>query len=442
MLLVLSLVPLGFALWLALSPVENPGVQDCGSPVAFVAQNRTNVRLPRIGDPDYTPDTPRLNDQPRCTERVDERLGTVAAWGAAFVGTALLGAVLGLIDDRLRLRREPRFEELLREAPADAPQPGWDQPVIPMEDLGRELPDVEGEDVEALFVWGVVGSIVVPAVVAGREVLDVVDRLQFVPVLVAVLLGLLLPVLAAAPLMAAADSRIAFQRATAVAVAGGYLTRVMPAFGWSGVQAHVLARAGVPAADARRRAGLAVVVAGAVVAVAFVVGWLILVTSGEGDWPPRALLLVLGIAIGLSAGIGLLPVRYRRLVFPLDRSLLQEWSSLARRPLSLAALIGGAIAQPLVVGLALVFAVEACGGEASALAVLGVAWFALGLGAVVPTPGGLPVVEAATVVALALVGVDPAVAAAATVVWRLATYWLALLPGAVATRRLSRAGAL
>jgi undecaprenyl-diphosphatase len=441
-LLVLSLVPLGLSIWLAFTRVENPGVQDCGTPVAFIVQGRTNVRLPRLGDPEFTPDTPRLNAQPRCTERVDERLAAVAAWGGAFVGMALLGAVLGLIDDRMRLRREPRFEELLREAPPDAPDPLWDRPVIPVEDLGHRLPAVEPEDVDALVVWGLVAMIAVPALVSGREALDVVDTLDFVPMVIAVLLGAAVPVLAAAPLMAVTGSRLPFRRAVTVVIAGAYLAKAMPAFGWSGVQAHFLVRLGMPADEARRSVGLLTVIAAGVATVFAVVGAFLVLGAGDSGWPPRSLLLVLTVAVALSVGVGLMGIRYRRLVFPLDRSLMGEWSALRRLPLSLAAVVGGPIAQALALGLALVLCVAACGGDASVVAVLAVAWLALGLGAVSPTPGGLLVVESVTVLALSRIGIDPAVAAASTVVWRLATYWLPYLPGAVTSWRLRRAAVL
>ena len=60
------------------------------------------------------------------------------------------------------------------------------------------------------------------------------------------------------------------------------------------------------------------------------------------------------------------------------------------------------------------------------------------LGSAVPTPGGLGAVEAALTFAFTSVGVPPAVALSATLVYRGAFYWLRIPLGALAMKWLDR----
>jgi hypothetical protein len=120
--LLASLVPLVVALALFLVPVENPGVQRCGSPIVFAIQSPGNDRVAREGLDDATFEARR--SQTTCTERVDDRLRLGFLAGAVFVALAFVGAVIGIVDDRLRYRRAPRFETLLRERPTDPSETG------------------------------------------------------------------------------------------------------------------------------------------------------------------------------------------------------------------------------------------------------------------------------------------------------------------------------
>jgi hypothetical protein len=114
-LLLVSLVPLAIAAASAFVPVENPGVQRCGGPLPFVVERQRDLRLdPAVVDA-ATYEAQRA--QAPCSERVAARLRVGFTAGAVFVSLALLGALIGLVDDRRRLRAEPRFEQLLRERP-------------------------------------------------------------------------------------------------------------------------------------------------------------------------------------------------------------------------------------------------------------------------------------------------------------------------------------
>lgn len=112
-LLIGSLVPLVIALWALTAPVSNPGVQACGSPLWFVIDSGGNSPVDATSLDDATAEA--LRAQPRCTQRVDQRM-TIAMWsGGAFVALALTGAVLGLVDDRRSVRSAPDLDEVLPE---------------------------------------------------------------------------------------------------------------------------------------------------------------------------------------------------------------------------------------------------------------------------------------------------------------------------------------
>jgi hypothetical protein len=121
-LLIASLVPLAVAMACFLVPVDNPGVQQCGSPLVFGIQSPGNDRVARDGLDEATFEARRA--QATCTERVDDRLRIGFLAGAVFILLAFTGAVVGIVDDRLRYRRAPGFETLLRERPTDPSQPG------------------------------------------------------------------------------------------------------------------------------------------------------------------------------------------------------------------------------------------------------------------------------------------------------------------------------
>ena len=64
------------------------------------------------------------------------------------------------------------------------------------------------------------------------------------------------------------------------------------------------------------------------------------------------------------------------------------------------------------------------------------------VGQAAPTPGGLGAVEAAIAAGLTATGIDGDVAVSATLVFRLVTFWLPVLPGWVAFQRLQKSGDL
>jgi undecaprenyl-diphosphatase len=60
------------------------------------------------------------------------------------------------------------------------------------------------------------------------------------------------------------------------------------------------------------------------------------------------------------------------------------------------------------------------------------------IAAAAPTPGGLGAMEAALVAGLTAVGMEAGIAVAAVLAYRLATYWLPILPGWLSFQLLER----
>ena len=88
----------------------------------------------------------------------------------------------------------------------------------------------------------------------------------------------------------------------------------------------------------------------------------------------------------------------------------------------------------------LVASVAAFGASASIVQVGAVYLVASLIAAASPTPGGLGAIEAATIAGLTGIGIPSGPAVSAVLVYRLATYWLPVLPGWYSWRLLQRMG--
>lgn len=157
--------------------------------------------------------------------------------------------------------------------------------------------------------------------------------------------------------------------------------------------------------------------------------------SGVGGLSlPTGSTVLLAVAV-LFALVGVLlaiaPVR-RRLVRPLVgmlRSGIGQISAVFRRPARVLALFGGSTAISLSYVAAIACSVQAFGGGIS-LAQIGTAYLAaVAIATLAPTPGGLGALEAALIAGLTGFGLASGPAVAAVLTFRLATFWLPILPG-------------
>ena len=127
-------------------------------------------------------------------------------------------------------------------------------------------------------------------------------------------------------------------------------------------------------------------------------------------------------------------------LLPSLRSSLAGLGRVARSPVRLTLLFGGSALVTLAYIGGLAASVAAFGTSASIVQVGAVYLVASLIAAASPTPGGLGAIEAATIAGLTGIGISSGPAVSAVLIYRLATYWLPVLPGWYSWRLLQRMG--
>ena len=156
---------------------------------------------------------------------------------------------------------------------------------------------------------------------------------------------------------------------------------------------------------------------------------------------PRWFLIGIAAALAL-VGLGLLIPPSRRImvgtIWPLLRKSVDGVGDVMRSPLKFGLILGGSILVTSSYLLALYASTQAFGGGLP-LATVGAVYL---IGALVasaaPTPGGLGAMEAALIAGLVGSGMDNAVAVPTVFLFRLATFWLPIIPGWLCFQWLQR----
>ena len=251
----------------------------------------------------------------------------------------------------------------------------------------------------------------------------------------------------AAALIGAVPGRVPFWPTTLTQAASSFVNRVSPAnVGGMALNARFLQKSGVSPG-----AGVAAVGVNALMgAVAHLILLVIFFTLAGHQLahafklpPASKLLLILAIAAAL-AGIVLATRRGRRLaatrLLPGLRSAAASLQMVAVSPVKLILLTGGSALITLAYIGGLAASVQAFGGGAGIVEIGAVYLGAAVIAAASPTPGGLGAIEAALVAGLTGIGLPPGPAVSAVLTYRLATYWLPVLPGWAALRLLQGRG--
>jgi undecaprenyl-diphosphatase len=291
--------------------------------------------------------------------------------------------------------------------------------------------------------------LLLPQVGQAHATVDALRRASWPWLAVTALIGTVTYLMGAVALIGASGRRLPVRRTWLVQVASSFTNRLAPA-GLGGMRTNVryLEASGVTRPAALASIGL-VSVAGFVVHLIGIA--LIVPLLGAGNthlrlaapdltdhWP-----VLIGV-IGVLTLVGLLRwgVLLRGRVGPSARSAWGALTAVLRHPRSAVALFAGSAGVTLGYALSLAAAGRATSIGLPLATVVAVYLGGAAVAAVAPTPGGLGAIEAALVAGLTSAGAAAGPAVAAVLAYRLITYWLPVLPGAVAFQRLRRRGIL
>lgn len=155
--------------------------------------------------------------------------------------------------------------------------------------------------------------------------------------------------------------------------------------------------------------------------------------------------VVLAVVLAAAGLVMVLPFGRRlwlRRVWPILVKSLSGMGHVARNPAKLLMLFGGSFAITMSYAFALWYAIAAFGGGIGFVATTAVYLTGSALAQAAPTPGGIGAAEAALIAGLTAFGLEAAIAVPAVFLYRLATFWLPVLPGYLSYKRLERLGAL
>jgi uncharacterized protein (TIRG00374 family) len=159
--------------------------------------------------------------------------------------------------------------------------------------------------------------------------------------------------------------------------------------------------------------------------------------SGTIIFVISAVVLVL---IGVAIGVPKVRKAFRTTVRPQLAKIRASFMDLLRSPGRLVVLVlGSAILTLSYIG-ALWASIEAFGGGIPIAGIAVVFLAGASIASAAPTPGGIGAVEAALVAGLTALGLASTVAVPAVFLYRLATFWLPVIPGWIGFTVLQRRG--
>jgi uncharacterized protein (TIRG00374 family) len=253
---------------------------------------------------------------------------------------------------------------------------------------------------------------------------------------VAIVFSMLTYVGSALSMSSSVAQRIPVYRATAVALAGSFVNRVSPAkVGGMALNLRFLQKSGVPTAVASTSIGLYSIV-GFVTHIALLITFSIWAgrTVDLTEFLPGSTALIIGAAVllgvvGVLLFVPKLRTFIREKVQPEAVKARANLRALMEHPIRLVLIILGSALLSLGYIGALDASIRAFGAEV-ALPVVAVVYLAgASLASAAPTPGGVGAVEAALIGGLTAAGVPSEIAVPGVFLYRLATFWVPVLPG-------------
>jgi undecaprenyl-diphosphatase len=252
-------------------------------------------------------------------------------------------------------------------------------------------------------------------------------------------------VASALSLIGSVPVRLRFWPTLTTQAASSFVNRISPAnVAGMALNARFLQKSGVEPA-----AGVAAVgvnaFAGAVVHLALMAIFFTLAgrrLAGAFHLPSGSKLLLILAVVAAAAGLILATRPGRRFavrkILPGLRSALANLRQVARRPVKITLLVGGSALITLAYIGGLAAAVQAFAGHFGFVELGAIYLAAAALAAASPTPGGVGAIETALIGGLIGIGVRSGAAVPAVITYRLATYWLPVLPGWAAFQMMQR----
>lgn len=230
--------------------------------------------------------------------------------------------------------------------------------------------------------------------------------------------------------------RLRFAPTFLAQIASSFAGTLAPAsVGGLALNARYLQKSGVDPAVAVSGVGLNAV---AGIAMHIVLLGLFIVWGGRSAFgsfrlpDPEIFLIGIGVVLLLAVLAFAIPATRHAiansLVPVLERSL-GGLGGVLRKPSRLALLLGGSVLVTMGYMVSMYFATLAFGGDLSFVQVGAIYLAASAVAAAAPTPGGLGALEAAVISGLVAAGMGNAIAVPAVFLFRLATFWIPILPG-------------
>ncbi len=234
---------------------------------------------------------------------------------------------------------------------------------------------------------------------------------------------------------------LAYGRTFVTQLASSFSNKITPAgLGGLGVNVRYLERSGVAKSDAVGAVALNGTVGFVVHVVALVLSATLVSHTGlphvhlPSGWALLVVVAVLSSVVGvvLETSFG-----RKHVLLPTERTA-RDLLAVVRRPNKAFQMFGGALLVLASYVLALGFSLTAFHADASWLDVTAVYLGGSAVASAAPTPGKVGAMEAALIAGLTGVGITSGPAVAGVLAFRLATFWIPIIPGYLAFRSLTR----
>lgn len=250
-------------------------------------------------------------------------------------------------------------------------------------------------------------------------------------------------------IMGSVPQRVPFLSSVMAQFAGTFINRITPVkVGGMATNVRFLQKNGVDTSVAV--AGIGVSSVGTfIIHMSLLIMSAVFIGRNAGDFielpSTNAVLVGLVVVFTLAGAVWFLPAGRKILktkVWPVLKRSGQGVAQVATSPKAATMLFGGAFVMIMSYITALWFSLEAFGGGLSFVGIALVFLAGQALGQAAPTPGGIGATEAAMIAAMTALGLDASIAVPTVFLYRIATFWLPIVPGLFALRKLEADDAL